>query len=347
MQQPHKPRPCILYPIFFILVLAAISSPVHADLQQFTLSGKTMGTRYTVKFISDRKESMAQWKQTVAARLKTVNQHLSMFSPNSELSVFNRYPAGQPFTLSTDFYKILVQCQRLYQLTHGAWDGTVKPLVDLWGFGTRGKTWTQPDPAAIQAALAQVGFARLHLSPGHLTKQVPGITLDLGSIAKGYGVDALTRLLAQKGIHRFLVEIGGELAGAGTNLKGIPWQVGITRPVKGSLTPGLFRVVSLKDRAIATSGNYRNYFEKGGQLFSHIIDPETGYPVGNRIVSASVIAPDCTFADGLATALMVMDVEKGLALVNRLDQVECLIIQKGKEQFIPRRSTGFKALEQP
>ncbi len=154
-------------------------------------------------------------------------------------------------------------------------------------------------------------------------------------------MDAIARLFTASGIHDILVEIGGELYASGINKKGKPWSVGISRPAKAFANQGLYKIVRLKNHAIATSGNYRNFFELNNKTFSHIIDPKTGFPVDNKIVSASVIAKNCTFADGLATALMVMDVQKGIGLVNRLEDTECLIIQKKDQTLVSHVSENF------
>jgi thiamine biosynthesis lipoprotein len=312
---------------------------------QYTLTGKTMGTFYSIQFISLTEQSPAIWQQRVDVRLKEVNARMSIYDSASEISRFNRTPANQPFKLSADFYQVLLASLHLYQITDGAWDGTVKPLVDLWGFGTRNRTDTLPAPSQIQEILSKTGFHKLTLTDQRLTKQETGITLDLGSIAKGYGVDAIARLFSAYGIKNFLVEIGGELVGSGKNKRGHPWVVGITRPEKKGLSPALYKTISLKNNAIATSGNYRNFFEHNGRLFSHIIDPKTGYPVENNVVSTSVIAENCTIADGLATALMVMDVQKGIDLVNSLANTECLIIQKQGNGFTSTQSERFEDFE--
>jgi len=325
------------------ILLLLLQPPAFA--KQYTLTGKTMGTFYSFKFISLTEQSFATWQQRVDVRLKEVNERLSMYNPKSEISRFNQTPASQPFKLTTDFYRVLLESQHLYEITQGAWDGTVKPLVDLWGFGTKDRPTILPEPGQIQEALSRTGFHKLVLGDHLLTKTQDQVTLDLGSIAKGYGVDAIALLFASNGIHNFLVEIGGELMGSGKNKNGTSWVVGISRPEKKGLSPALYKTIFLENRAIATSGNYRNYFEKDGQLFSHIIDPKTGFPVGNQVVSTSVIAKNCTIADGLATALMVMDVQKGIDLVNTLADTECLIIQKQGDGFISTPSDGFEMFE--
>lgn len=342
MRSPLK----LLFLSCILCLFASALVPAGAGAKQYTLTGKTMGTFYSIKFLSMTQPNLAQLHQQVDFRLQEVNDRLSMYNPRSEISLFNRQPALQVFRLSPDFYNVLVQCQHLFRITQGAWDGTVKPLVDLWGFGTQEKPEILPETGRIEQALARTGFHKLELTDHKLTKKETAITLDLGSIAKGYGVDALAQVLKENKIHNFLVEIGGELRGSGKNKNSQAWAVGITRPEKMGVNQDLLKVVYLADMAIATSGNYRNFFEQDGKTFSHIIHPKTGFPVDNQVVSASVIAENCTFADGLATALMVMEVQKSLDLVNSLDRTECLIIQKQGDRFISFRSNGFEAFEQ-
>ena len=328
------------------LILVALALTVStAAAREYVLTGKTMGTFYRIKLISSKALSKALWQKKVDLRLKEVNARLSMYQRDSEISRFNAAPAHTPFKVSRDFYRVLIQCRDIHAMSRGAWDGTVKPLVDLWGFGTRGRTDALPSPEAVASALDRSGFQHLVLGDRTLTKTATGITLDLGSIAKGYGVDEIARLFADSGIGDYLVEIGGELAGSGRNRQGKPWTVGISKPEKSLGTAGLYRVVALDNMAIATSGNYRNFFEIGGKTYSHIINPRTGYPVDNMVVSASVIAENCTLADGLATALMVMETDAALALVNGQPRTECMIIRKQGDTLVPYRSTGFSEFE--
>jgi thiamine biosynthesis lipoprotein len=338
-------RAPILSMVSIVLLFLLALAPSQGFARQYTITGRTMGTFYSIKFVSMTKQSSAVWQQRVDARLEEVNARLSMYNPRSEISRFNQTPANLPFKLSNDFYQVILESQHLYQITDGAWDGTVKPLVDLWGFGTQNIPAALPETFQIQETLVKIGFHQLILTDHFLTKKETGITLDLGSIAKGYGVDAIARLFSSNGINNFLVEIGGELVGSGKNKRGHPWVVGITRPEKKGLSPALYKTISLENMAIATSGNYRNYFERDGRLFSHIIDPKTGFPVENQVVSTSVIAENCTIADGLATALMVMPVQKGIDLVNSLANTECLIIQKQGNEFISTQSDRFETFE--
>ena len=331
---------------FTLFLCTALFLPARAlATHEYVFTGQTMGTTYSIKVVCAKPLSESLWQEKIDLRLKQVNARLSMYQKDSELSRFNRTEKDQPFRISEDFFLVLKKCRDLNTLTSGAWDGTVKPLVDLWGFGTKGRRNTPPEPDQIKTALEQTGFDTLDIKDHLLTKTKPGITLDLGSIAKGYGVDEIAGLIREGGIENYLVEIGGELRGAGENKHRKAWVVGIANPKKGVLNSGLYKEIRLGDKAIATSGNYRNYFEKNGHIYSHIISPKTGYPVENKVVSASVISDTCTWADGLATALMVMDSQKAIDLVNSLDNTECLIIRQDKRKRTALRSSGFKSYE--
>ena len=280
--------------------------------QEYVFTGQTMGTSYSIKMISAKPLSRSLWQEKIDLRLKQVNAPV-VHVPERQRTVpiQCRPPKTKASRVSEDFFQVLDQCRQLYTMTDGAWDGTIKPLVDLWGFGTKGRRDTAPEPEQIDKALQRIGFNKLKIEDHALTKTEPDITLDLGSIAKGYGVDEIGRLIKEGGIENYLVEIGGELVGAGENKHRKAWVVGIANPQKGFLNAGLYKEIRLDNKAIATSGNYRNYFEKNGHVYSHIISPKTGYPVENGVVSASVISDTCTRADGLATALMVMDTPTG------------------------------------
>ncbi len=324
--------------VFFIFYSPTIS---YSRGRLYEISGKTMGTFYTIKFVSRKKDSISLWKNRVDIRLKEVNKKLSMYDPESELSVFNRQQIKMPVHVSQDFYSILLIAKKLYILSDGSWDGTVKPLVDLWGFGTIKSTRKIPESKKITLAMTKTGFDNIDIKADKIISKQADINLDLGSIAKGYGVDAIAAIFLSSGIKDILVEIGGELYASGKNKKGDDWAVGISRPDKNYAKQGLYKIIRLKNMAIATSGNYRNFFELNNKSYSHIIDPKTGYPVNNQIVSVSVIARDCTFADGLATALMVMDIKKAVLLVNSLEDTECLIVQENDNQLIDHISKNF------
>ena len=287
-----------------------------------------MGTFYHITVVTGWFTPGDDLRRQIDHRLAVINKSMSTYDARSEISRFNALRiVNQPFSVSDDLQRVLQVAAELHRLTQGAWDGTLDPLVNLWGFGRHGTPTHIPDEHEIRQALTHVGFDQIRLDPsGAILKKDADLTLDLASIAKGYGVDEIARLLADRGFTDFLVEIGGEVYARGRRKDGYPWRVGINRPDKMAAPNEIYKVVPLTDRAMATSGDYRIFFQVDGQTFSHILDPRTGRPVNNGVVSATVVAANCTVADGLATALMVMGPEKGLALVDRLSAVESLIV---------------------
>lgn len=325
-------------------LLTALLCVACQPTRELALTGKTMGTTYHIKVLTGWFTSAARLQRQIDERLLAINRSMSTYDPTSEISRFNAIAsAGETFAPSADFLEVLRVAAELFRLTEGAWDGTLDPLITLWGFGRKGTVSQVPDEEKIRTALTHVGFDQIHLdASGIISKLDPALTLDLASIAKGYGVDAIARLLGEKGFADFLVEIGGEVYARGRRQDGKPWRVGINRPDKAAAFTDVYRAVTLTDLAMATSGDYRIFFEVGGQNFSHILDPRTGRPVTNGVVSATVVAANCTVADGLATALMVMGPHKGVALVDRLPAVECLIVVRGPDgTLVDYPSRGF------
>ena len=312
--------------------------------REVRLTGKTMGTTYHITLVAGYFASTSQIKEKVDARLAAINRSMSTYDPQSEISRFNAIRSSdETFDPSDDFAYVLNVAAELYRLTEGAWDGTLDPLITLWGFGRKGVVDKVPAPDRIEAALAHVGFDRIAIdASGVLRKTDPVLTLDLASIAKGYGVDAIAKLLGNEGLDNFLVEIGGEVYARGHRKDGRPWRIGINRPERGAAFDDVYKAISLTDRAMATSGDYRIFFQAGDRFYSHILDPRTGWPVTDGVVSATVVAANCTVADGLATALMVMGPEKGVALVDRLPGVECLLVVRRPDgTFSDHPSSGF------
>ncbi|MBR9986369.1 MAG: FAD:protein FMN transferase [Desulfosarcina sp.] len=327
--------------LFLLTVLLNAACQPKRELQ---LSGKTMGTTYHIKVVTGWLTSGTDLQRQIDDRLASINKSMSTYDPTSEISRFNAFTtANDSFSPSADLLEVLRVAAELHRLTDGAWDGTLDPLVNLWGFGRNGSVGQVPDERDIRQALAHVGFDRIVLDPsGTLSKRDPVVTLDLASIAKGFGVDAIARLLGDNGFLHFLVEIGGEVYARGRRKDGNAWRVGINRPEKEAAFNDVYQAVPLTDRAMATSGDYRIFFNVDHQSFAHILDPRTGRPVTNGVVSATVVAANCTVADGLATALMVMGAEKGLALVNRLASVECLIVVRQADgSLADHPSDGF------
>ena len=329
-----------LFPLLGLVLLVAVG----CTDREYVLIGKTMGTTYQVTVVSRRPPEGL--KARIDYRLAEINRSMSTYQPDSEIRRLNRRPAGEPMTVSEDFFRVLTAAAEVYRLSGGAWDPTVDPLVTLWGFGRSAPRLDVPPPEAIQRAMASVGFEAIRRTPPRRVSRVRAdVSLDLGSIAKGYGVDRISALLTAHGYERHLVEIGGEVRAAGRRANGTRWRVGISTPSPTAGPDSIHRVISLEDRAMATSGDYRSFFTADGKRYSHIIDPRTGYPVANGVVSVSVIAPDCTLADGLATAVMVLGAGDGLALIETLDRVDALlVVRDGDRGFRDRSSSGFPAM---
>jgi thiamine biosynthesis lipoprotein len=330
------------------VLLALLALPGCGPRPQLRLSGRTMGTTWHVTLVGRGHAPTLQGK--IEQRLEEVNQSLSTYREDSEIRRFNRFArVGEEFRVSSDFLRVMKVAARVFELSGGAWDGTVMPLVDLWGFGPAGPVGDPPADEAIAAGLARVGFAKIEIrDSGALVKHDASVTLDLASIAKGYGVDQVAELVRREGFTDFIVEIGGEVRAGGARPDGRPWRVGVSRPRPDARPEEIYRVAFLKDEGFATSGDYHNYFVRDGVRYSHVLDPRSGRPVTNRVVSVSIRAPDCTLADGLATAVMVMGAEAGIALVERLDGVEGLVVvETGDGELRDHPSTGFRSEPPP
>ena len=281
-----------------------------AGCHRVAVAGNAMGTTYAVQ---------AQCAERVPAeRIATVvaevEQRMSTYQPESELSHFNRAPVGHPVAVSAPLYEVAATALRLAEETGGALDPTVAPLVALWGFGANAST-TPPTASAIEAARAEVGYRRLALrqSPATFTKRGP-LTLDLSSVAKGYAVDQVAETLAASGCASYLVELGGELRVAGGRPGGRPWRIGVESPSGGEPAA----VLAVREGAIATAGDYRQVRQIAGRRVSHMIDPRSGYPAAHGLASVTVVAPTALTADGYATALLVLGPEAGLRFAERL-----------------------------
>lgn len=288
-----------------------------------------MGTTYSIKIsgsgLNDEGEQRLQ--SEIDALLAGVNQVMSTYIEDSELSRLNKNRTGDPLPVSSELYGILEISQEIYELTDGAFDVTVQPLVALWGFGNKGPRWEPPLRSEISDILLRTGSRYMYLLDGKVIKLVPQIEIDLSAIAKGYGVDQVSKLLADAGYANHMVEIGGEIVCSGEKADGEAWRIGIQYPdVNTASGMKLIGTVKLNDLAMATSGNYRIYFDFEGQRYSHTIDPKTGFPVDNATVSATIVSENCTLADALATAVMVLGKDKGLELVESQPNTECFIV---------------------
>lgn len=312
----------------FVCILSLLLACGCVPKKEIRYSGQTMGTTYSIKVVSGYFNSLSGLENAIKKRLDEINQSMSTFLKDSEISKFNAMGSNRrPMTVSKDLFQVMTVAKHLFTVTDGAWDGTLDPLVRLWGFGASELPKEIPSDRQIKALMSRIGFDGIVMAdPRQLGKIKPEVTVDLGSIAKGYAVDAIADLIKSRKQGNFLVEIGGEVYASGTRKDGTPWRIGVNVPVKGAPADTVYRALALKNQALATSGDYRNFFEAGGRRYSHVMDPKTGRPVENGVVSVSVLSDTCTFADGLATALMVLGHESGIDLVNRLEAVECLIV---------------------
>lgn len=293
---------------------AAVSCGVAAPEVRF--SGETMGTTYHVT-IANPSTSAARWQPAIDTLLERVNDLMSTYRVESELSRVNHGPAGEWIPVSPELHRVLRAAAEVSEWTGGAFDATVGPLVNLWGFGPVDRGVRLPTAGEIAAARERTGPGLLALrdEPPAVRKGRADVYVDLSAIAKGFGVDEVAALLDGRGARNYLVEIGGEVRVRGVNARGGPWRVAVERPDAG--VRGFSGVLALTDRAVATSGDYRNYFERDGRRYSHAIDPRTGEPVDHDLALVTVVDTSTMMADGWATGLLVLGPEEGYRLAER------------------------------
>ena len=324
-----------------LMLLVACQPAVQPIAPETHLSGKTMGTTYNVKFVTDPNIDHVNLHDEIEQKLININQLMSTYIADSELSIINQTPANTPVPISAETRLVLEEALRLGKLTDGALNVTLGPLVNLWGFGPDKRPEVIPSDTEIAQAMQSVGLEHIVLDGTHISKRVPGLYIDLSPIAKGYGVDALAQLLEAKGITDYLVEIGGEMRLSGIKSSGQEWRVAIEKPL--SKQRAIQRIVAIGDNAIATSGDYRNYYEEDGIRYSHLIQPQTGYPIQHNLVSVTVIHPSSMTADGLATALSIVGTETAIELAER-DNLAVLLISKQGDEFIEYQSPAFATI---
>jgi len=327
--------------VLFLLFLFGCGSK-----KEEKISGKTMGTTYQITVVAGYFNNAKSLKEKIEKRLEEINQSMSTYRKDSEITRFNaQNDVGEKVYVSEDFIHVMRVAEKLYTLSEGAWDGTIKPLVDLWGFGSSSRERRVPEKEDILKLLPEIGFNTIEISDNrYLIKRRVSISVDLASIAKGYAVDQIADLLRKNGIENFLVEIGGEVFASGFRKDGKLWKIGINTPLKDAAVDKVYKAINLHNKALATSGDYRIFFEVNGKRFSHILDPRTGYPVSNGVKGVSIVADTCTFADGLATAIMVMGHEKGIELIDTLHNVEGLIVVEETDGTLTDYfSKGFKS----
>ncbi|KAE9528263.1 FAD:protein FMN transferase [Testudinibacter aquarius] len=332
----------------FFISFSVVACGDHST--EVVFGGKTMGTTYNVKYLADSKldlPSPDEVQKVLDRTLQEVNRQMSTYQKDSEISRFNQLQqADTPFAIAPEFGKVVEEAIRLNQVTEGALDITVGPLVNLWGFGPENRPDKAPTEQEIQDRRTWVGIEKLHLDKQdgqyQLRKSVPNLYIDLSAIAKGFGVDQLASYLDSLHIEHYMVEIGGEVRAKGLNKEGKAWQIAIEKPeFDGSRA--VQQIIGLQNMAMATSGDYRNYFEQDGVRFSHEIDPKTGKPIGHNLVSITVLSPSCMTADGLATGLFVLGADKALEIAEK-NKLAVYLIIKTNNGFEIKMSSAFKPM---
>lgn len=325
--------------LHLVALLLLIVGTVWVIRQQRTMpyqhdEGMIFGTFYSVTYQHDR-----DLHKEIEAELMKVDKSLSPFNKQSIITAINN---NQPTTLDQMFLNVYDLAHQISEDTDGAFDITVAPLVNAWGFGF--KNGTKPTAQAIDSLRQIVGYEKIHLMGKMIKKDDPRIMLDCSAIAKGYGSDVVARFLRNEGIKNFMVEIGGEVVTSGINPKRLPWAIGVEKPVDDSLATSkeLQTILNITDIAMATSGNYRNFYYKNGKKYAHTINPKTGYPVQHNILSATVLAKECARADAYATSFMVVGLEKAKEILKRNTDLKAYIIYDDNGKYSVWQSEGLQ-----
>lgn len=305
-----------------------------------SITGSTMGTTYSVKIVpSDNSRNLSSdfLKKKIDSVLVEVNNQMSTYIPESEISRFNKYNGSEWFNISKDFAFVLDESIRLGKLTGGSLDITVGPIVNIWGFGPDQRPRKIPSDEEIFFNMKLVGLEKVEvdLNSPSVRKKIEGLKVDLSATAKGFGVDKVFDLIKNLGYNNIMVEIGGEVRSSGLNNKQEAWRIGISSPNQSG---DLNRVIHLNNMAMATSGDYWNYFEENGIRYSHTIDPETGRPITHKLASVTVFDSTCLRADGLATGIFVMGPDKGYKFAIEMELPIYMIVKKGN---------GFEEIKSP
>lgn len=344
----HRARRAGALAASIAVALAAACGGGRPDRRTFDFRGPTMGTTFSVKIVTGP-EGLAGATRTVLdrsirAELERINALMSTWDPESELSRFNRSTSLDPIPVAPETFDVFRWAVELAAATDGALDVTIAPLVDAWGFGPGGRRDRTPDDDEIARLREAVGTHFLELDGAARTvrKSRPEVRCDFSALAPGYAADRLWTLLSEQGIADFLVDVGGELRARGRNDAGAPWQIAIERPLEVGRV--IERLIPISDRAIATSGDYRNYYELKGERVAHILDPRTGRPIRHRLASVTVIDELAVRADALSTALMVLGPDDGFALAERLDLAALFILRNDDGGFTERATPRFDAL---
>ena len=302
----------------------------------FHNQGKIFGTYYNIRY-----EATADLEDSIQAALQAFDNSLSMFNPHSVLSAVN---ANRDTTTDAAFEAMWSEAERVYALSNGAFDITVAPLVNYWGFGTKDKCQMSNVKCQIDSLREFIGFEKVTLFEHRVVKADPRVQIDAGAVAKGQACDMVAEVLRRQGCTNLLVEIGGEVVCQGLNAKGEPWHVGITKPKLDNegAEDDMQRIIATSDICMATSGNYRNFYYVNGERHSHTIDPRTGYPVQHSLLSATVVSSSCMRADALATACMVVGADEALRMMDRAGDAACYLIVAQADSLAVLTSPNWK-----
>jgi FAD:protein FMN transferase len=322
---------------FTLILLFSCSRQIKSNY--ITISGFTQGTTYSITYESI---DNSNYKNEIEVLLAEFDTSLSTYNQLSLITQINNNE-----TTNTDCYfrKVFKKADEVYKSSNGSFDITVAPLVNAWGFGFKNKE--EITDAKIDSILEFVGFQKVNLIDSTITKTDPRLMFDVNAIAQGYSVDVIANFLEEQEIQNYLVEIGGEVKTKGYNNKGKEWRIGIDKPIDNNNTPGenLQAIVSLSNKSLATSGNYRKFYERDGVKYSHTINPKTGYPVTHSLLSATVVANDCMTADAYATAFMVIGLEEASKLVEELPEIEAIFIYNDNSgNYKIKYSTNMKGI---
>lgn len=330
-----KQRKIIFHSIALVLLIVAsvVIIRQNSAMPYQVNQGMVFGTFYKITYQHDK-----NLQKEIEAQLKSVNDALSMFDKKSIITAVNN---NEQVKLNDMFVNVFKLAQSISEDTDGAFDITVAPLVNAWGFGY--KSGALPSQQDIDSIRAFVGYQKVKLSGMRIQKEDARLTLDCSAIAKGYGTDVVARYFLREGIKNFMVEIGGEIVTHGVNPKRQQWSIGIEKPVEDSLAmkSELQTVLKVDDIAMATSGNYRNFYYKDGKKYAHTIDPKTGFPVQHNILSATVLAKQCAVADAYATAFMVMGLEKSKEVLARHKDLKAYLIYDDNGKYGIWKSPGL------
>ena len=324
MDEKRKKKLMWQLPFLTLLIVGTILIIRQQQAMPYqTNEGPVFGTFYHISYQSDK-----DYHEDIKAALQQVDTALSMFNEQSVISRINREDGGEVNEMFLDVYRI---AEEVSKDTDGAFDITVAPLVNAWGFGF--KNGAMPTRQQVDSIRQFVGWQKVMLKGNTIKKKDRRVMLDCSAIAKGYGVDVVAKVLKDKGVTNYMIEIGGEIITHGISPKRVPWKVGVIKPTDDSLSINneYQTILNVIDKAMATSGNYRNYYYKGGKRYAHTIDPKTGYPVQHNILSATVLAPDCATADAYATSFMVMGLDGAKEILERHPELMAYLIYNDKD----------------